>query len=328
MDRRRFVTRTGALLGAPFATAFAARVACAQAWPARPIRLYTQDAPGGAIDARLREFALPLADELKGTLVVENKVGAGGQIAHQALLTAPPDGYTMMLANAAITIIPSLYRKLPYVPTRDFVPVAYSGLSAVALAVSASTPARTLKEWTAWAGTRKGKLNYASSGVGSVQHLYGYQLEQQLGIDASHVPYKTAIQFLPDLATGQIQFTMLDIFSLRPFLQKGDVRLLAVTGRERSRFLPDVPTFRELGMEGYERMGWTAYFMRSGTPQPVIDRMADAIDKVNALPEWVAKREATWSTYEVLSRAQLADRVMSETGAWGELIRRTGASLD
>jgi tripartite-type tricarboxylate transporter receptor subunit TctC len=179
-----------------------------------------------------------------------------------------------------------------------------------------------------WAKTQKGRLNYGSSGVGSVQHLYGYQLEQQLGLEASHVPYKSAIQFLPDLATGQLQFAMLDVFSLRPFMQKGDVRLLAVTGRERSKFLPAVPTFRELGLEGYERMGWTAYFVRAGTPAPIIDRLADAIDKVNGQPEWVAKREVTWSSYEVLTRVQLAERVRAETTAWGELIRRTGASLD
>jgi tripartite-type tricarboxylate transporter receptor subunit TctC len=303
-------------------------LATAQAWPSRPIRILTQDAPGGAIDARLREFAVPLADELKATLVVENKAGAGGQIAHQALLTAPADGYNVMLANAAITIIPSLYRKLPYVPTRDFVPVAYSGLSAIALAVPAASPAKTLKDWMEWAKTQKGRLNYGSSGVGSVQHLYGYQLEQQLGLEASHVPYKSAIQFLPDLATGQLQFAMLDVFSLRPFMQKGDVRLLAVTGRERSKFLPAVPTFRELGLEGYERMGWTAYFVRAGTPAPIVDRLAEAIDKVNGQPEWVAKREVTWSSYEVLTRVQLAERVRAETTAWGELIRRTGASLD
>jgi tripartite-type tricarboxylate transporter receptor subunit TctC len=111
-------------------------------------------------------------------------------------------------------------------------------------------------------------------------------------------------------------------------MQKGDVRLLAVTGRERSKFLPAVPTFRELGLEGYERMGWTAYFVRAGTPAPIIDRLADAIDKVNGQPEWVAKREVTWSSYEVLTRVQLAERVRAETTAWGELIRRTGASLD
>ena len=327
MDRRRFVTRAGTLLATPLA-AIVPRLAAAQAWPSRPIRVLTQDAPGGAIDARLREFAVPLSEELKATLVVENKVGAGGQIAHQALLTSPADGYNVMLANAAITIIPSLYRKLPYVPTRDFVPVAYSGLSAIALAVPASSPAKTLKDWMEWAKTQKGRLNYGSSGVGSVQHLYGYQLEQQLGLEASHVPYKTAIQFLPDLATGQLQFAMLDVFSLRPFMQKGNVRVLAVTGRERSKFVPAVPTFRELGLEGYERMGWTAYFVRAGTPAAIVDRLAEAIDKVNGQPEWVAKREATWSSYEVLTRVQLAEQVRAETTAWGELIRRTGASLD
>jgi len=323
-DRRRFALSLGSLLTAPLLP----RPAAAQAWPSRPVRLLTQDAPGGAIDARLREFALPLADALKGTLIVENKVGAGGQIAHQALLTAPADGYTVLLANAAMTTLPALYRKLPYQPLRDFVPVAYSGLSAIALAIPAAHPAKTLREWTDWAKTQKGRLNYGSSGVGSVQHLYGFQVEAQLGLEASHVPYKSAIQFLPDLATGQLQFAMLDVFSLRPFLQRGDLRLLAVTGAERSKFVPDVPTFREIGFEGYERMGWTAYFVRSGTPAPIVERLAAAVNQVNATPEWVTKREATWSSYEVLSGAQLADRVRAETEAWGALVKRTGVTLD
>ena len=142
------------------------------------------------------------------------------------------------------------------------------------------------------------------------------------------MPYKSAIQFLPDLATAQLQFAMLDVFSLRPFLQKGDIRLLAVTGRERSKFVPDVPTFRENGLDGYERMGWTAYFVRAGTPAPIVERLAAAIDTLNATPEWVARREATWSTYEVLAGAQLAERVRTETDAWSDLVKRTGVTLD
>lgn len=323
-DRRRFALSVGSLLAAPFVPGLAR----AQAWPSRPVRVITQDAPGGAIDARLREFVLPLADALKATLVVENKTGAGGQIAHQSLLTAPADGYTMLLANAAMTTLPALYRKLPYQPARDFVPVAYSGLSAIGLAIPAGHPAKMLQQWIDAAKTQKGKLNYGSSGVGSVQHLYGYQVESQHGLEASHVPYKSAIQFLPDLVGGQLQFAMLDAFSLRPFLQRGDLRVLAVTGRERSKFLPDVPTFREAGFDGYERMGWTAYFMRAGTPAPIVERVAAAVNQVSATPEWVAKREATWSGYEVLSGAQLAERVRAETEAWGEIVRRTGVTLD
>jgi tripartite-type tricarboxylate transporter receptor subunit TctC len=324
MDRRDLLTRAGALLAYPLLSERAA----AQAWPSRPIRIVTGDAAGGAVDSRLREFIVPLAQELKTQIVVDNKPGAGNQISHQYMITQPADGYTLLLANATIAIFPSLFPKLPYSPLRDFQPVAYSGLSAIALAIPASHPARSLKEWVEWARTQKGKLNYASGGNGSVASLYGYQASEQFGLKATHVPYKTAIQFLPDLASARIDFTMLDIFSTRPFVTRGDVRLLAVTGEERSKFLPDVPTFKELGLQGYERMGWSAYYARAGTPPEIVERLSAAIDKVSASPEWVAKRDLIWSIWRRQSTQQLTERIRSETEAWGELVKRSGFRAD
>ena len=158
--------------------------------------------------------------------------------------------------------------------------------------------------------------------------LYGYQASEQFGLKATHVPYKTAIQFLPDLASARIDFTMLDIFSTRPFVTRGDVRLLAVTGEERSKFLPDVPTFKELGLQGYERMGWSAYYARAGTPPEIVERLSAAIDKVSASPEWVAKRDLIWSIWRRQSTQQLTERIRSETEAWGELVKRSGFRAD
>lgn len=324
MNRRHLLIRSGALLAAPLLPG-AVR---AQVWPSRPIKAITGDAAGGAVDSRLREFIVPLAQELKTQIVVENKPGAANQISHQALITQPADGHTVLLANATIAIMPTLFRKLPYNPLRDFQPVAYSGLSAIALAVPASHPARTLKDWTAWARTQGGRLNYASSGNGSVASLYGFQVNEQFDIKGTHVPYKSAIQFLPDLASGRIDFTMLDIFTTRPFVTRGDVRLLAVTGEERSRFLPEVPTFKELGHAGYDRMGWTAYYVRAGTPAEIVERLGGAIDRISASPEWSTRREAIWSTWRRLSPSQLTERIRQETEAWGELVRRTGYYAD
>lgn len=324
MNRRGFLSDAGralALTGAP-------GLARAQAWPSRPIRVITQDGPGGAVDARLREFAPALADALKATVVVENKPGAAGQLAHQAVLTQPADGCTVLLANATMTIVPALYRNLRYSTIRDFVPVAYSGLSPIGLGIPASRPEKTLADWVAWAKTQKGTLNYGSGGNGTVQHLYGFQVNEDFGLGATHVPYKSAIQYLPDLATGQLQFTMLDIFSQRPFRERGTVRILAVTGDERSRFLPDVPTFRELGHAGYDRMGWTAYYVRAGTPAAIVERLADAINRLSALPEWAARREATWSQWTPLAPAQLGERVRREADAWAALVKKTGVYAD
>lgn len=324
MDRRKFGTGTAGLLAAVAMP----NLARAQAWPSRPIRFVTGDAPGGAVDVRLREFMPFLAEELKTTLLVDNKPGAANQISHQQLLTSPADGYTVLLANATIAIFPTLFRKLPYNPLRDFQPIAFSGLSAIAMAVPSSHPARTLKEWVDWARTRKGQLNYASSGNGSVASLYGYQFSEEFGLQATHVPYKTVIQFLPDLASGRLDFSLIDILSLRPFVARGDLRLLAVAGESRSKFQPDVPTFKELGYRGYDRLGWTAYYVRTGTAPAIVERLSAAIDKVNASPEMTKRREAMWSDWQRLSPAEVSERIRRETATWGEWVRRSGYYAD
>lgn len=324
MQRRRFLL-SGAAASLPL---LGGSHAMAQGNPSRIIKLISQDAPGGGIDLRLREFSIPLGKELGVTPIIENKPGGAGQIMFAALLNAPADGNTMMLANATMTIIPSLYRKSAFSPLRDFTPVAYSGLSPIGLAIPASRPEKTLKEWMAYIRTQKGKVNYGSGGVGTVAHLYGDQISDELGLDAVNVPNKNIPQLMPDLVTGQLHYMMLDIFSLRPYLQKGDLRLLAVTGDERVKYMPEVPTFGELGHKGYDRMGWTAYYVRSGTPGPIVDKLASAINRLNASPEWAAKREVLWSTWKPMSVADLRERVRTETEAWAVVVKRLGIQAD
>ncbi len=323
--RRKFLTGLGALGLAGLAPAAWAQ----SGWPNRPIRFITQAAAGDPVELRLREFAQGLTPLLNGApTVIDNKPGAGGVLAHQALLGAPADGYTFMLANAAMTIFPSIYRKLPYSPARDFVPVAFSGLSPIGLAIPASRPEKTLAEWVAWASKQKGKLNFASPGNGSVSHVYGFQVNEDFDIGATHVPYKGVSPALMDMVAGQVHFTMLDTFSLRPLLTKGDLRLLAVTGERRSKFLPNVPTFAELGHKGYERMGWTGYYAKAGTPAPILEQMAAAINKLNATPEWTEKRDQVWSDWRPFTTAEIADRVKSETETYARLIARIGFYAD
>lgn len=298
-------------------------------WPSRSIRFVTPSAPGDPVDLRLREFSQGLQPLLNGvSTVVDNKTGAGGILAHQTLLQAPADGYTFLLANAAMTIFPAIYRKLPYSPIRDFVPVAFSGLSPIGLAVPASRPEKTLAEWAAWAGTQKGKLNYGSPGNGSVSHVYGFQVNEDFNVGATHIPYKGASPALMDLASGQVHFIMLDIFSLRPLLGKGALRLLAVSGERRSKYLPEVPTFAELGHGGYDRVGWTGYYARAGTPSEIIEQMAAAMNKLNAAPEWVDKRAQVWSDWTELKPAEMAERVKRETEAYARLVAKIGFYAD
>jgi len=298
-------------------------------WPSRPVRFITQSAPGDPVDLRLREFVQGLQPLLGGVnSIVDNKTGAGGILAHQALLQAPADGHTFLLANAAMTIFPSIYRKLPYAPLRDFMPIAFSGLSPIGLAIPATSPEKTLAEWAAAAARQKGRLNFSSPGNGSVSHVYGFQVNEDLGLGATHIPYKGASPALMDLASGQVHFMMLDIFSLRPLLTQGALRLLAVSGERRSKYLPDVPTFAELGHRGYDRTGWTGYYARAGTPAAVAEQMAAAMNQLNAAPEWVEKRGQVWSDWLPLKPAEMAERVKAETEAYARLVAKIGFYAD
>ncbi|MEK7944352.1 tripartite tricarboxylate transporter substrate binding protein [Pigmentiphaga sp. YJ18] len=317
-DRRGFMRLAGA---AALATAAAPARA---AWPDRTIRVVVSSAPGDGVDLRTREFLASLAPELGNpTMFVDNKPGAGGQIAAQSLLGSPADGYTLFVANAGMTIIPSYFRKLPFNPLNDFAPVAVGGIAPVGLAVPVSNPAGSLKEWLEWARKQPG-LNYGSSSNGTVSSLYGFQVNEQFGLKAANIPYKSTSLALLDVARGQNDFMMLDILGLRALTEKGDLKILATTGTERSKYLPDVPTFKELGHKGFERTGWTVYVVRKGTPAPIVQALADAINKTNGSAQWERKREELWSVWKPLSISELEQQFKTETKEWGALVARSG----
>lgn len=298
-------------------------------WPDGLVKFVTQSAPGDAVDLRLRDFLQDLTPRLGGaTLITDNRPGAGGVLSTQAVLNAPPDGYNVLVANATMTILPAFNRKLRYNPLTQLAPVALQGLSPIGLAIPASRPEKTLEQWVQWAKTQKGKLNYPSVGNGSVSHLYGFQLADRMGFEATHIPYKGATPGLLAMASGEVDFAMLDTFSLRPMLSRGTLRLLAVTGEERSKFLPKVPTFAERGFQGFERTGWTGYFVRSETPNSIIDKLAQAVAQVNVMPAWERRREEQWSTWRSMSPAELARKVQADSQAWAAIVQKTGVYAD
>jgi tripartite-type tricarboxylate transporter receptor subunit TctC len=325
ISRRRLLHASSAVLACP--PWFAA--AKTQDWPDRTVRFVTQSAPGDAVDMRMREFLQGLGPLLGGaTLVPDNKPGAGGVLSTQSVLNSPADGNTVLAANATMTILPAFNRKLPYDPLTQLTPVALQGLSPIGLAIPFSRPEKTLSEWVKWAKSQKGKLNYCSVGNGSVSHLYGFQLADQMGFEATHIPFKGATPGLLALMGGDIQYAMLDTFSLRSMLSRGDLRVLTITGEERSKFLPNVPTFKELDFQGFERTGWTGYFVRTGTPQAIIDRLAQVMGQLNATPEWNRKREEQWSSWRHMTPGELARKVRSEAEAWAAIVHKTGVYAD
>jgi tripartite-type tricarboxylate transporter receptor subunit TctC len=325
VSRRRLLQATSASLGWPGFHAAAGT----QDWPGRIVRFVTQSAPGDAVDLRLRDFLQGLAPLLGGaTLVPDNKPGAGGVLSTQSVINAPADGSNVLVANATMTILPAFNRKLPYDPLTQLTPVALQGVSPIGLAIPASRPEKTLAGWVKWAQSQKGQINYCSVGNGSVSHLYGFQLADQMGFEATHIPYKGGTPGLLAMVGGDVQYAMLDTFSLRPLLSRGNLRILAITGDERSKYLPNVPTFTGLGFPGFDRTGWTGYFVRSGTQQSVVDRLAQAIGQLSATPEWNRKREEQWSTWRNMSPAELAGKVRAEAAAWSAIVHKAGVYAD
>ena len=318
LSRRSLLQLAGASL-----LAGASSASFAQAWPKGTLRFISQSSPGDAVDLRLRDFVEHLGPHLNGvSRIVDNKPGAGGVIAAQSLLSAESDGQTVFLGNASMTILPSYHRNLPFSPQRDFTPVALSGQAPNALAILATRPEKTLGAWLESARKRQGGLNYGSAGTGSPGHLYGWQVSDEFGLKAEHVAYRGQVPTLVDLVAGRLDYIVMDIVSMRPFIEKGDLRVLAVAADERSKYLPDVPTFKELGYAGYDRLGWTIYFMKAGTPAATVTKLAQAINAVNGSPEWEKKRIRQWSDWQPLTPTQLEARVKRELEAWGGIIRR------
>ncbi|WP_194722651.1 Bug family tripartite tricarboxylate transporter substrate binding protein [Noviherbaspirillum malthae] len=322
MSRRSFLKLTAAGV-AGLAGAMPGSAAWASEWPSKTIRFISQSGAGDAVDLRLRDFVTDLGPALKNVpCIVENKPGAGGIIAAQSMVNSDADGNTIFLGNAAMTILPNYHKKLPFLPIRDFAPIALSGQAPTALAISAKRPEKTLDEWLASMKKRQDIPIYGSTGSGTPGHLYGYQVSEDFGFKAEHAPYRGNVPALMDLVAGRFDFVVLDIFSLRPFYAKGELRILAVAANERSKFLPEVPTFAELGHKGYDRMGWTAYFVKNGTSPAIIKHLADAMNTANNTPKWHDRRRQLWSEWQLLSPADIQKRLQRETEAWGALMKR------
>lgn len=311
--------------GATAAGALWSQLAQAAEWPNRSVRWVTSAGPGDPNDLVLRRLTEAMRPELNNmAIVVENKPGAGGVLSHQDALRSAADGYTVVVGNAGMTILPALHKKLPYNPSTDFAPVAIHGSVPIGLCIPAARPEKTFKEWAAWAKTQKGKLNFGSGGNGSVPHLYGFQMSELVGADATHVAYKGAAPMMRELVGGALHYAVIDIFQQRAFLQSGQLRLLAIAGHDRSKFVPDVPTFAELGVSGFDRQAWNAWFVRKGTPQAMIDRLAEVSNRTWAKPEWAALREQFWIEWKEMTPAQISQQVVRESIAWAEVVKRSG----
>ena len=309
---------------------FAARpFAIGQAYPTKPIRLIIPQAPGGGSDTLGRFIAQKLSDGLGQQVVVENKPGAAGMLGAELVKQAPPDGYTLLLCAIDTITAPLVSRRAPFDAVRDFTPVTQLASSPNVWLVSNEFEARSMKELIERARAQPGKIDYASSGVGGMQHLGGELLVKMARVSMAHVPYKGGPPAFADVVAGRVPAMLSGIQGAIPQIKAGKVRGLAVTGRKRAAALPDLPTVAEaLGLPDYEALNWQGLLFPAGTPPAVVERIATEVIRILAAPESREKLESLG--YEPIGNtpAQFAAIMQAEQKKWTAVIREAGISSD
>lgn len=309
--------------------AVAAAGAFAQSYPAKPIRLIVGYPPGGGVDFTARTIQQPLQDALKQQVVIEYKPGAGGMLAAGELTRAAPDGYTLLLANTGpFAIAPYLQSKPPYDPVRQFTYVAQISQGSYVAVTRPDHPARDLREFVSWAKANAGRVNYASGGNGTSTHLNGELMNQASGLDMTHVPYRGSAPAVQDLIGGQTQLLIDAGTVLLPQIKGGKLKALAVTGARRDPQLPDVPTVRELGLQGMESLGFQGLVGPAGMPREVVDRLATELGRVLAQPELKGRFATAGSEVQYQGPAEFGGFVKAENEKWSRLIRERKLQLD
>jgi tripartite-type tricarboxylate transporter receptor subunit TctC len=263
----------------------------AQEFPSRPVKVIVPYAPGGATDILARLLAVKLQEAWGQTVLVENKPGASGVLGNDMVAKAAPDGHTLLLGITAIIQSPALIAKLPYDPYKDFIPVTQVATSSSLLSVPAKLPVKTVAEFVALVKAQPGKHSFGSFGNGSSAHIQGSLLAAAAGLDLAHVPYKGAAPMTADLLGGQLSSAFVDVGSARAHVASGGFRVLAVTGTERLKLVPDAPTMAEAGFKGFEPRGWFGFFLPAGTPAPVVAKTAAALQKAIKTPDVLARIE-------------------------------------
>jgi len=292
------------------------RGARAQAYPARPVRIIVGWAAGGGSDIAARLIGQWLSEQLGQQFIIENRQGASGSIATESVVRAPPDGYTLLLADANATF----FERLNYNFIRDMVPIAGFMRVPFVLDVNPSVPAKTVPEFIAYAKANPGKINMASAGTGSVTHVYGELFKFMTGVDMVHVPYRGASPALVDLLSGQVQIYFGTVSSSIGYIRAGGLRALAVTTSKRSEALPELPTVAEF-VPGYEASFWAGIGAPRNTPAEIIDKLNWEINAALADPKMKARLADLGGTGLPGSPADFGKLIAEETEKWGQVIR-------
>jgi len=305
----------------------ASGLSSAQSYPNKAIRLLTPYSPGGGADWVVRVTTDRVAQALGQQFVIEPRPGAGGNIAAEAVVRAPADGYTLLFATPLLAINATLYRKLSFDPAKDLTPIAIACYGPYVLYANGALPVKNAGELVALAKQKPGQINYASLGIGTGPHLGAVLLGLAGGAEFTHIPYKGFGQALPDLVSGQVHFSLNGIGVADAFLKTGQVKMLGFTSPQRMKAYPDVPTVAE-SVPGYEVLGWYGFAAPSGTPRAIMERLNAEVVKVTSQPEFAAmfeKRGLVAQTFSIEEARQFFTREMN---SWGRAVKASGAKID
>ena len=322
LARRQFLRLAGAAAALPALS----KSAMAQSYPTRPIRLIIGYPPGGSADITARLMGQWLTERLGQSVIVESRPGGGTNIATEAVVNAPPDGYTLLLVAPANAINATLYEKLNHNFLRDIVPVAGLIRFPNVVVVHPSVPVKTIPELIAHAKANPGKLNMASSGNGSTIHMSGELFKMMTGVNMIHVPYRGGALALTDMVGGQVQVMFDNIPTAMEYVRGGQLRGLAVTGAARSETLPDPPTVADF-LPGYEATSWYGVGAPKGTPADIIEKLNREINAILADPKTKARFAELGAILLPGSAAEFGKLVADETEKWGKVVKFAGAKV-
>jgi len=323
LARRRFLHLATAAAALPSVS----RMATAQTYPTRPVRLIIGYPPGGSADITARLLGQWLSERLGQPFVIESRPGASTNIATEAVVRAPPDGYTLLLVAPANAINATLYEKLNFNFISDIAPVAGIIRFPNVMVVNPLVPAKTVPEFIAYAKANPGRLNMASSGNGSTIHVSGELFKMMTGVNMVHVPYRGGAPALTDMISGQVQVMFDNVPTSIEFIRAGKLRALAVTTATRSEVLPDLPTVADF-VPGYEASAWYGVGVPKGTPDDIIDKLNKEINAILAEPKAKARLADLVASLLAGSPADFGKLVADETEKWGKVVKFSGAKPD
>ena len=305
----------------------AGSVAAQQSYPTKPVRFIVPYAAGSTLDVLCRLVGQKLAENWGQSVVVDDRPGGNTVIGTEAMLQSPPDGYTLMLTSSGHTLIPQLLA-VSFDPIKDFAPVATISSTEFIMVVSPSLPANNLQEVIALLKTQPGQFNYASTGVGAGPHVAGELLNIMAGVKLEHVPYKGSVQALTDLVAGRVQVFISTVIVSIPFIKAGRIKAIAVSGATRLSALPDVPTFTEAGLPGFDVKTWLGILAPAKTPKLTIDRLSADVAKVLSLPDIKEKLDNQGLVPFISTPEQFAAMMKADMAKYARIIKATNIKLE